>query len=87
MGRKQRKKEEREKEKQTTGVELQHTSCGDRGPYQRVGGLPSLQGDLQVGQGRVHLVHLLLAVVHVVVRRHDGQLVDVVLRERNTSEF
>ena len=51
-------------------------------PYQRVGGLASLQGDLQVRQGGVHLVHLLLTVVHVVVRGHDGQLVDVVLHGR-----
>lgn len=73
-------------------VELQHTSCGDGGagpskPYQRVGGLPSLQSDLQVRQGGVHLVHLLLAVVHVVVRRHDGQFVDVILRERKTDKI
>lgn len=62
----------KKKKKKANRVELQHTSCGDSGAYQRVGGLPSLQSDLQVRQGGVHLVHLLLAVVHVVVRRHDA---------------
>lgn len=57
-------------------------------PYQGVGRLASLQRDLQIGKGSVHLVHFLLAVVHVVVRRHDGQLVDVVLAgEREGGKY
>lgn len=50
--------------------------------YQCVGCLSSLQSNLQVWQGCIHLIHFLLAVIHVVVWRHDWQLVDVVLRKR-----
>lgn len=68
------------------------TSCGEGHagpvpPYQCVGGLSSLQSDLQVRQGCVHLIHLLLAVIHVVVWRHDRQFVDVVLREKKERKF
>lgn len=49
--------------------------------YQWVRRLSSLQSNFQVWQGGVHLIHLFLTVVHVVVWRHDGELVDVVLRK------
>lgn len=54
--------------------------------YQCVRGLSSLQGNLQVGQRSVHFIHLLLTVVHVIVWRHDGQLVDVILKMKRVIQ-
>lgn len=52
-------------------------------PYQDRRRLATFQGDFQVGERGVHLVHVLVAVVQVVFRGHDGQLVDVVLEGKD----
>lgn len=49
-------------------------------PYQDCRSFATFQSNFQIRERSVHLIHVLVAVVQVVFRGHDGQLVDVVLK-------